>query len=213
MDAPTADYIRLASRVDFDALNWGEVVAPEIDRLQEELDAILPWIEDVTGHYFGVTLPDDMDTRATSIPSRKEALYRKAVRMAVEWEAYRQHPDQVEGMIDIDYLQSMTAGTYSETRRSANDVARIEDQVHPWPDLDSLLRSLRAVFLGDNAHEVPVVGVSDPLHRGGEDILNARRWPTYDPYDMRPRHVIIRPSTLPWEPDEPSIEITGLPNG
>lgn len=197
MDAPDAVYVRSASRVDFDALEWGEPDVGEIDKLQEEMDAIIVWIEDTIGYYFSEGLQPGMDKRMTAIPVRREPEVRKAVRMAVEWEAYKQQPDQLEGILDIEEVQSFSAGSYSETRRGARNNASatgIGAQIHPWPDLNRLLLSIRAPYLSSTA-EVPIVGVSDPRYRGGADIMHTQfgrpNW--YSPYDMRDNGPIVEP--------------------
>lgn len=206
MDAPTASDIRALSRIDFDSLDWGEPTGSDPDRLAEEMGAIIPWLEDTTGYYFGSTLPSDMPSTTLSIPTRKESQFRKAVRMLVEWEAYRQHPDQVEGVIDIDIVASFTAGTYFEQRRTAQEALLIGDQIHPWPELNSLLTGLLSPAKG-SIHEVPIVGFRDERYRGGAEIIERNLGPCrsgYDPYNMGPWHRGLVNYNIP---------ITGLPNG
>jgi hypothetical protein len=223
MDTPTAKWIRDFSRVPFDELGWAAPVnAADPDPLTEEIGVLSAWVEDVTGYYFGAVLPPDMDMRAEVIPARREPEFRKALRMAVEWEAYKQAPDQIEGIIDIEEIQSFTAGSYSETRRGARigpGIMAIETQVHPWPALNRLLLSIQAPWRS-NTREVPAVGWSNPARTPGFDIMNARRR-FYDPFDMRPNGPIVGTPEV-WVAVDSLVEtdygfidvpITGLPNG
>lgn len=205
MIVPAASDLTAASRIDFEALDMTDAM------VQDEVDALAPWLEDATGRRFdGSAVPE-----YEPIPPRDDARFKKALRMALEWEAYKQHPDQVESVIDFGEVQAFTAGSYNEDRRGAQDLRYMDDWLHPWPALNKLLQSIQSASRRPQ-HEVPAVGVSDPRVRGGSEIMGALRGgPRYDPFDMRPRAIVVRrPGT--WLPDEAmptDRPITGLPNG
>lgn len=49
-------------------------------------------------------------------------------------------PDRLETLVDFDLLASFSAGSYSETRRSADDAAKVRELgLTGWPWLDFLL--------------------------------------------------------------------------
>jgi hypothetical protein len=214
---PTADDIRSLSRVPFAELGWGAPAdVSDPDMLDEELQAIIPWLEDVTGYAFDDSHLDTADPKMTVIPVRLEALMRKALRMAAEFEAYKQAPDQVEAVIDFGEIQQFTAGSYSETRRDVRDMRYFQNEmVHPWPELNKLLTGTLIARYKRSQSEVPVVGVVNPHRQPGREYGGYGR-PIFNPFgDM----ILTPQGTWGFQPDlSPDLSgldwpVTGLPNG
>jgi hypothetical protein len=164
MDVPTADQIRILSRVPFTDLGWGP---GDPDLLQEEIDAAAPLIQRAVGVAF------------SAVPAEWEATIRRAVRMWVEFQFFASSPEQVEALSDLDVVKSITAGDYTETRRSLAELAS-SGMLHPWAALNSLLLDIR----GGNA--VASTTGSDSAGVVRPDRRDCRvAWGTSDWYDMR----------------------------
>lgn len=148
MIPPTAAQIRSWSKVPLDEL-VGEAADP--DPLEEELLRQEALVQLSVGWFFDPSWlpPTPMFTTNPQlwlIPPIFEPLMRKAIQMAVEWEAYRAQPDAIEGLIDFDTVESFTTRGYSEVRRGHGrgvaTFAALQAQVHPWPALAKLMGTL-----------------------------------------------------------------------
>lgn len=145
--------VRRWSKVDFDTL-VGEIditVDPPFDPLQEEIDRNAAKVQLLVGWFYDVMhLPPAPLFMANPslwlIPVYYEPMMRQCIQLATEWEAYRNQPDQIEGVIDFDEVESFTTRGYSEVRRGhgrgvATFVA-LQQQPHPWPRLAKLMTDL-----------------------------------------------------------------------
>jgi hypothetical protein len=76
-----------------------------------------------------------------SVPAEDEPLVEQAVQGLAESIFYETDEDRIDTLKDFDLIQSLSAGPYSETRRSAEDAMKAR-MLHAWPWLSSLLWSL-----------------------------------------------------------------------
>lgn len=182
MDAPTPTEIRSWSQVDFDDRGFPEPTDPDPDPLQRVIDVWLAWLEDKTGQDLDLIDLTGTPDRATV---RLSLRIQEALRMLVEWATAQASEDISETAADISMIQSFSAGSYNETRRTS----RMMYNFHPWRDLDDLLTGLltdekKAELGGD----VPAVGVVEPDWDVGREIIDAKKkiigpfGPLYDPY-------------------------------
>lgn len=118
---PTAAEIDQWSKVEFADLEWEEAdLEREIERAQE-------YVLDVTGY----ATPED-------VPANYSQTYREAIQRRVEQQAYATSPDIIETVADFDLIKSFSAGSYSETRRDAEDAMKAK-MINAWPLLNDLL--------------------------------------------------------------------------
>ena len=76
-----------------------------------------------------------------TIPAELEPLVRRAVAGLTYMQVVQSQPDYLETLADFDLIQSFSAGSYSETRRSAEDALKARMLV-PWGWLNDLLKLL-----------------------------------------------------------------------
>ena len=192
MEEPTAAQIRARSQTDFEELGWEIVPAdPDADPPVAEfdpLDRVVAWmniwLQDTVGREYG-----DIDADSALLADRKLVMYmEEAARMATEYTAYVSQPDIVETAADFNQIQSFSAGSYSETRRSVNATS---NKIHPYEPLAALLWALmtdekRAPYENDG----PALGVVEPRWDVGRDIMDAQRENVLGPFG---------PMTAPWD--------------
>jgi len=123
MDIPTADDIRLWSRVDFDEQEY--TADSDLDR---EIGRAAGYLLFVTGR------PYD------SMPVEFVALVQQATQMRVEQQILGDTADQAETAAD-ELVQSFSAGAYTEARRGYGDYKAANEAllVNKWPALNDLL--------------------------------------------------------------------------
>lgn len=149
----TAAQIRTWSKVPFDEL-IGEVdtsVDPPVDPLDEEVARSAALVQLQVGWFYDANHlpPSPLFTVNPSLwilPLFYEPMMRQCIQLATEWEAYRNQPDQIEGIIDFDSVESFTTRGYSEVRRGhGRGVATftaLQAQPHPWPRLAKIMADL-----------------------------------------------------------------------
>lgn len=121
MDDVTVEDVKGWSRLDFEGL-------PEPyddDQLEVLVARASDYVADVTGRTFS-TLPANLETTA------EEAIQKRTEQLAIQ-----SQPDSVETATD-ELIQSFTAGSYSETKRSLDEQHKAQ-LVNPWPALHDLL--------------------------------------------------------------------------
>ncbi len=111
MSKPTSASITEQSQIDFTALGYADA---NLDQLVEEA---LGTFSFYTGRNWVATTWED-----TVVP---EALAVQAVRKIAEVIAYQGSEDRAETFADFDLLVSFSAGSYNETRRSADDFLKL----------------------------------------------------------------------------------------
>lgn len=122
MTRPTAADIREWSKVDFDSLGY----ADDGD-LQLVIDRAADYIEWMTGRAMDDTLP-----------TQYERVMAQAVQYKTEDMAFIDQPENVETIGDFMLISSFSAGSYSETRRSLDELAKAK-MIDADPRLNSLL--------------------------------------------------------------------------
>jgi hypothetical protein len=131
VERPTAETIRGLSALPFADYGFGDgEEAP--DKLDAQVASACAYVEWVTGWLI-----------ETTVPAPLEPLITDAVRMRTEQNVMVAQPENIETAGDIDLVQSFTAGSYSETRRDPQSVARGGQAgmgvINPWPALNALL--------------------------------------------------------------------------
>lgn len=183
MDAPTAKEIREWSRVDFDDLDFPEPEDEDPDPLNRLVNRGNLWLQRTTGRIFSsLKVPE----AAEEGESEEEFAERKveaewlissmqlASQMLTEYMAFLAQPEHAETASDFNQIQSFSAASYSETRRSPNARSR---SIHPWSDLADLLYDLltdekSSLLNGDG----PAIGYDDPPEWDvGSDIMGPNR--------------------------------------
>lgn len=124
MDTPTADSIRLLSKAPWGEWGYGSA-SP--DPLAPIIDAANAFVLQTTGH----------ETFA-AVPDAQAPLVVLAVRLATEMFAAQTTPEYLETLSDFDLLASFSAGSYSEQRRSPEDMAKAR-MLAPWPPVHAAL--------------------------------------------------------------------------
>lgn len=165
MDPVTSAQIRGWSRVPFDDLVGPVDPDTGIDPLQEETDRVAANMQLVLGWFYSADkLPPapqfTKNPQLWVIPPFYEPMLRRVIQKGVEWEAYRAQPENIEGVIDIDEVQSFTTRGYSETRITAGRGAvaymtLAKTFLHPWPALNKLMTDLQNPVM--NQEDVPQV--------------------------------------------------------
>jgi hypothetical protein len=125
VNRPTAADIREWSKVDFDSLTYSD----DAD-LQLVIDRAGDYIEWMTGR----TMDDTM-------PTQFERGFNQAVQYKTEDYAYIDQPENVETIGDFMLISSFSAGSYSETRRSLDELAKAR-MIDADPRLNSLMWGL-----------------------------------------------------------------------
>ena len=188
-DRPDAAQIRAWSKLDFDEFDYPEPASGP-DPLDELILRAVAWFENVTGRSFAQT--DDtqesyLGPTDSNETTNDEILAREAVQMLVEWRVVRGSSDAVETAGDIDLITSLTAGSYSETRRATPWGLSM---LHPWPALNDLLNSLLTPTKGTALlGGAPSVVSVEPDWDVGREIIDAKKREA-DAHDMRPGGVI-----------------------
>jgi hypothetical protein len=122
---PTAEEIRQWSKVDFDSLTYSD----DAD-LQLVIERACDYMEWMTGRAIDDTLPTQYDR-----------VMAQAVQYKTEDMAHIDQPENVETIGDFMLISSFSAGSYSETRRSLDELAKAK-LVDADPRLSSLLWGL-----------------------------------------------------------------------
>jgi hypothetical protein len=177
MDAPTAADVMEWSRVDFEGIDFDE---SSLDRIVE---GQVLWVQKVTGRLFA-----DLD-EDTADPDEQWINWaaKMAVQMATEYKAFSSQPDIAETAADFNQIQSFSAGSYSETRRSPNARTR---GIHPWTDLADLLMDLMTDEKLQAIQDGPAIDAADPNWDVGIGIIDANRNRIIGPFG---------PAVSPWE--------------
>lgn len=112
MAAPTAAQVREASKIPFASLGFSAPQGDDADPLQTLVNEAVEFVEWATGRTF------------PSMPSQFSASAARAVRILTGVMAYQEQEDVIETIADFGFIQSFSAGNYSETRRSIADVSK-----------------------------------------------------------------------------------------
>lgn len=124
MVAPTAAEVRGWSKLDFDALGYDDT------QLQVLVDRSVANFANTTGR------PVD-----SNIPTEIVPLVQQAIQGLTEQAAYRAQEDNLETLSDFDLISTFSAGPYSETRRSPDEMMKAR-MINAWPWLNRLLWDL-----------------------------------------------------------------------
>jgi hypothetical protein len=164
VEAPTASEIRSWSRVDFDDLDFEEPGRDEVDPLEKPVRRANLWLQHTTGQIY-----EDLDERATDIETQWiiESMHLASM-MLVEHAAFVAQPEIAATSADFNMVQSFSAGSYSETRRSPNSRSR---GLHPWTDLADLLYDLMTDEKLAGFADGPAIITDDPRWDVGREIM------------------------------------------
>lgn len=121
MDRPDAAAILKLSKVDFDALGYGD--EGDMQVIVDQADA---YVEFVTARGLDSSMPSQLASIAT-----------QTCRMRTEQIAFQAQEDYIEGAAD-DIVGSFTAGSYSETRHDPTRRGETK-ALNSWPALSDLL--------------------------------------------------------------------------
>ena len=124
MVAPTAADVRGWTKLDLDELGYGDDSS-----LQVLVDRSVSNFTNITGQVLSA-LPDSL------VPSAQEA-----IQGLVEQTVFRAQEDNLETLSDFDLISSFSAGGYSETRRSPDEMMKAK-MINAWPWLNELLWQL-----------------------------------------------------------------------
>lgn len=120
MDTPTAEAVRTwipnATWTD-----WGYASGQDPDSITRIAAAASQQTLDVTG--WGTW---------AAVPPEKEPLLEHAVGIMTAMFAAQSSPEYLETLSDFDLIQSFSAGSYSETRRSPDEAIKAK-MLAPWP--------------------------------------------------------------------------------
>ena len=169
--APATWQIREWSRVEFGALGY-PIPAPG------QPDSLEPLRQRAVNEFYAATGidPSTYSTSSTEIKERSLAtLIQEAIQRFVEYSAAKGQHELLETAADFDMLQSMSAGNYSETRRSM--VQANKNMLHPWPLLHRLLSLIIDLHTGGSSSSADVPGVAYPEYNWdvADYIINARK--------------------------------------
>lgn len=150
MDAPTAADIRSWVPADFPwtTLGWPAPAEGDPDPLQKRVDWAIGYIEDTTWRPLSTiepvgtpgNLPTVQDTPVNLQPAAEQAVSLAVMQMVAQQSAAYFQATVLQG-----YIQSFTAGSYSETRSAGENVIRskggsVENPlVNEWRPLSDLL--------------------------------------------------------------------------
>jgi hypothetical protein len=127
VELPTAAQIRTWSKVDFANLEYEPPAGEEEDPLAIVVARAADYVWDVTGR------------TAEDVPTALVTTAQEAIQRRTEQNAFQDQDDSVETAAD-DLIQSMSAGSYSESKRKAGELAVSNmKMVNPWPRLNDLL--------------------------------------------------------------------------
>lgn len=146
MDAPSVTYVK-------DTTNLEALKGASVPIVEETLAQAISSFKRFTGLAFA------------TVPTDDEPLVRRAVRGLTELHFTQDSAEYMETLADWDLIQSFTAGSYSETHRSAEDAMKARLLV-AWPWLSSLLWDLMTDEKRDHFDElfgakVPAFGVQE----------------------------------------------------
>lgn len=151
MDAPTAANIRSWAPSDFPFadLGWPAPSGSDPDPLQKRVDWSVGYVENTTWRPISTIVPPgeqgNLPMIETGGPLNLVPVAEQAVALAVLQMLARQSKKHFTATVMQDYIQSFTAGSYSETRASAENVIRsrggsVENPlVNSWRELSDLL--------------------------------------------------------------------------
>lgn len=126
MIAPTAEEIRTKlPQIDWETLGVADDAA---------LDELIADAVDQIGIVTGWVLPN--------VPTMYERTMVRAIALMAAWLQARQSEDVLETAADWDLVASLTAGSFSETRRAGKDALVALQLINPWPPLAGLLWNL-----------------------------------------------------------------------
>jgi hypothetical protein len=186
MDAPDAATIRtlLPPTLNLGGYGYAPPVPPATaDPLAPFVDVAVALLPEMIGYTLG------------TVPAAKEPLVRMVIAGLALRSALDLTPDRLETLADFDLLASFSAGSYSETRRSADDAEKIQKLgLTGWPWLDFLLRQamspekleeLQALILGINPPADAVTEVAWGIADLEDELLLGERpfggWGGTDP--------------------------------
>lgn len=160
---PTTREIRDASNVEFAEFKYPEPAAGLPDRLEGPL-------AEAVAEFQGKTGLDPADP--TLVTDARLPLFRRAIRMLVEYNVAGSQMEVLESVADFDILQSFSAAGYSETRRSIGAGRAV---IHPWPALAGLLGLINAYdSQGMPVNDGPMLRNLDLSRRPGEEIMGIK---------------------------------------
>jgi|SRR3954452_3522655 hypothetical protein len=148
MEPITASRIRTISQAAFAEQGYPVATPDPLDRL------VIPAANALVIHLTG------WET-FNAVPADKEPLVELAVRLAVEMQAAQSTPDYLETLADFDLISSFSAGSYSETRRSAEDAIKAK-ALTAWPALDHAL----VAAMTDDKHDDYLAWLEDQVAPG-----------------------------------------------
>lgn len=124
MVAPTVEEMREWSKLDFGALGYADDAA-----LQVLVDRSVANFYNTTGR------------KLAKVPTELEPLVQQAIQGLTEQAAFRAQADNLETLSDFDLISTFSAGPYSETRRSPDEMMKAR-MINAWPWLNRLLWDL-----------------------------------------------------------------------
>ncbi len=127
MFAPTAARVRLISQSPFAEQGFPEPTGNEEDPLARLVAAAAEFVIDKTGYGSFLAVPDG-----------KAPLVENAIVMLTSMYVAQNTAEYLETLADFDLIQSFSAGSYSETRRSADDAAKAKALV-AWPPVNAAI--------------------------------------------------------------------------
>lgn len=151
MDTPTGSDIRAWSPPDFpwDQLGWPAPTGSDPDPLDKRVEWAIGYIENTTWRPLSTIVPPDqagnLPTVETGAPLNLVPIAEQAVALRTLQLVAQQTKKYLTATVMQDYIQSFTAGSYSEQRSSVENVLRsrggsVENPaVNRWRDLSDLL--------------------------------------------------------------------------
>jgi hypothetical protein len=150
MDQPTGADIRDWAPPDFPwaKLGWSAPAAPAIDPLDKRVEWAVGYVEGTTWRPITTVVPPDQPGNLPMVESGAQInlvpIAEQAIMLATLQQIAQQSKGYFTATVLQDYLQSFTAGSYSETRSSAQTVLRSRGSVenplvNEWRPLSDLL--------------------------------------------------------------------------
>lgn len=168
MDPITAERIRTVSQSPFAEQGFPE---GDPDPLALLTQVAGEKVLDLTGHVTWEAVPTNYEGRVT--------LATKAV---VEMLTAQSTPEYLETLADFDLIKAFTAGSYSETRRDADDAEKASKLLAAWPNvvaalLDAMTPEKREEYLAlVSGKAIPAVGYTDVDWAGRGDADDLWGW-------------------------------------
>lgn len=175
MPKPTATTIIAASKVDFTALDYANDAALE------------PVVDEALGMFSYYTGRDwSTPSGVWEVGEVPEALAVAAVRKLTEILAFQAQEDRAEAFQDFDLIQSFSAGSYNETRRSADDFRKLQPMLlwsllgaYMTPEKRDWFMEVNGEALGIDATKIPAFEVSEVdwgANPNGHSYANPAFW-------------------------------------